>query len=442
MKKILILGIALSFGLSSCGFFDFGPVPEPFDYAYIQAIEKTATGDVLLCTPVVMPVPGDYDPATVTDGVNASGKAISFAWASKETKAVYIKSSLNNWTLKDMQVLKGGAPLPAGQVKFAPAGADYPTSVTINDGTKDIFKLVWPGRTITVWDVYTFETPQFSGDIKIEKLAEPTALTAETYIFHVKGYGAFTLDYFPSPLYTGFKVNIAAQTTAEANAITLAANTTKLTADVAKFDAAVSSPVERDYVGTASNGFGSTWRNVWTLPTSGGIGFTNLDVFTWEIGTAVPGIRISSGGVLQIDKSIIPIGYATVTLKATMKVGTVAATTATQVKEVVVNIGTNFKQAWAAFDALPIDWKPPYPSGAVNNTWRGTGLILPTNPAIPHGATLAWTINPSLTGTRIQNHELQIQKSNIISGTALNVRGTMTIGNVVARKEYPVIIGN
>ena len=213
MKKIIILGIALSFGLSSCGYFDFVPVPiEPKDYVYIQA--KTAKGGDLLC--VGGPFTGPYNDA-LKDQLNwaawNSGKVIEIPTNFVGTKTVWIESTLNNWTLKDMNFFGSTSDAPVFYLppqelgKFFPTGADYPTELQIfNYSVNNWLKLEWPGRTIDIWDYYSIEMPMFSGAINITKTVAVGPTTDFWVIIHVKGYGAFSLDYFPTPAYTSFVI--------------------------------------------------------------------------------------------------------------------------------------------------------------------------------------------------------------------------------------------
>ena len=214
MKKLIILGIALSFGLSSCGFFDFGPVPiEPSAYAYIQA--KTTKGGDNLC--VGGPYVGDYNGALKTminNGIMSSGNYIEFDGNFVGSKTIYIESTLNNWTVKDMKFFEPDPPgyfeIDSHFFTFKPVGAEYPSEVFLKHPYLDLdwFKFEWPVHTVSVWDVYSFETPIFSGPITITKL-DSAAPAGDIYlILHVKGYSAFTFNYFPSPMYTGFMIKI------------------------------------------------------------------------------------------------------------------------------------------------------------------------------------------------------------------------------------------
>ena len=227
MKKLLFFGVVLSLGLSSCGYFEFEAVPEIRDYAYIQT--KLAEGGDDLCVGWFEGVYNTTMQEAINDAIDASGKFLEIPWSFRGSKTIWVESTLNNWTLKDMthwgqMASAGPANFPVDPTLLILEAKEYPSHLIYTyphaTGPVEHFKIEWKENVTDVWDALSFNMPKYSGSITVTQMESLQPDEDCSLYIHVKGYGMFTLGYFPAVLYTGFKIKFL-EATAEELAATI-----------------------------------------------------------------------------------------------------------------------------------------------------------------------------------------------------------------------------
>jgi len=195
MKKITILALVFSLGLSSCGIFDFGPVPPPTDYPYqLLAYDMD---DELLCTP--MPEYLGYPLIGMVDGgINSAANVVVIPNVEGVIAKVKIITTIPYWTVLEAN---GDVGVPVGhQRPDLDEEGNFTNVITVKDGDDVLFTVTSPKQVKHIFD-FPIEIPKFSGEVIITRVAKDFTGTVRFYVAGNDIWNRWT-----NCVWTGFEV--------------------------------------------------------------------------------------------------------------------------------------------------------------------------------------------------------------------------------------------
>jgi len=300
MKKIVILGVALAFGLSACTL--FGPVPEPFDAYPYQIQAKVEDGQGAVLCDLMYPEYQGWPSATDALDYGLTGEVLKVPFGKEASAKVFIETTLPNWFIWEFFSI--GDFIVKGTLNGTALAGNYLTDYTIplTDGltytmvekANELFKVMWKDPCMTLIDwrnatpptpevYYAFLFPEFSEYVTIERIDPYFAGDAT---FTVKGAD----QWHHGNVWTAFRVEFGtAQSAADLILAEVALSTTVV-------------PSSGAYLLPVAGGTPNTVYNA--LTANGVTGVT----FTWTVaGTSSTGVAISGGNVNwpSSDSSVI-----------------------------------------------------------------------------------------------------------------------------------------